>query len=51
MDDFTLEHHSIHHLNLADEVLVKPTVPTEESDIETFGKDVLQVHIPAHHEQ
>lgn len=42
MDDFTLEHHSIHHLNLSDEALVKPTAPTEESDIETFGKDVLQ---------
>jgi hypothetical protein len=42
ISDFNLEHYSIHHLDLIDEILIKPTVPTEESDIETFGKDVLQ---------
>jgi hypothetical protein len=42
MDDFTLENYSIHHLNLSDQKLMKPTTPTEDSDIETFGKDVLK---------
>ncbi len=42
MEDLTLEHHSIHHINLIDESLTKPKIPAEDSDIEAFGKDVLK---------
>ena len=42
MEDLTLEHHSIHHIDLINESLTKPTTPAEDSDIEAFGKDVLK---------